>query len=106
VRAWPLPDLSSEGRAGDRSLPGRLDYRQLESLAWIGLLAPNGTSPAVIGRLSEATVGAMRSSEVREALRKQGFEAVAGSPEEFLRWIRTESEKWAKVIRASGATPD
>ena len=59
-----------------------------------------------IERLSAATMHAMRAQEVRESLGRQGFDVVAGSPQEVARWIRAESEKWAKVIRASGAKPD
>jgi tripartite-type tricarboxylate transporter receptor subunit TctC len=60
----------------------------------------------VIERLATATAAAMRAQDVRDSLRRQGFDVVAGSPQDFSRWIRTESEKWAKVILASGATPD
>jgi tripartite-type tricarboxylate transporter receptor subunit TctC len=83
-----------------------LGYPQLESLAWIGLLAPAGTPKEVVQRLSAETIKGMQTSETREALGKQGFDVVANSPEEFTRWIRLESAKWSKVIRASGATPD
>jgi len=48
----------------------------------------------------------MHAAEVRALLGKQGFEVVAGTPDEFRRWIRAESAKWARVIRASGATAD
>src|SRR5687767_13481847 len=83
-----------------------LGLRQLESLAWIGLLAPAGTPPEIAARLSAEAVKGMRNPETREALGRQGFDVVASSPEEFSRWIRAESEKWSKVIRASGATAD
>ena len=48
----------------------------------------------------------MRKPETREALGRLGFDVVAGTPEEFARWIRLECEKWARVIRASGASAD
>jgi tripartite-type tricarboxylate transporter receptor subunit TctC len=48
----------------------------------------------------------MRDPQTREALARLGFDVVAGTPEELARWIRLESEKWALVIRASGATAD
>jgi tripartite-type tricarboxylate transporter receptor subunit TctC len=83
-----------------------LGYPQLESLAWIGLLAPAGTSRDIIATLSAETIKGMQASETREALGKQGFDVVANSPEDFSRWIKAESDKWARVIRASGATPD
>jgi tripartite-type tricarboxylate transporter receptor subunit TctC len=78
----------------------------LESLAWNGLLAPAGTPADVAARLSEHTMRALRDPQTRETLRGAGFDVVGGSPQEFARWIRGESEKWARVIRVSGATPD
>ena len=83
-----------------------LGLPQLESLAWIGLLAPAGISSDILSRLSAETAGGMRAADVRELLGKQGFDVVASSPQEFQRWIRVESDKWARVIRVSGATPD
>lgn len=83
-----------------------LGYPQLESLAWIGLLAPAGTQQTVVSRLHAEAVKAMRSPDAQESLGKQGFDVVASSPVEFSAWIRAESAKWAKVIRASGATAE
>ena len=83
-----------------------LGLPQLESLAWIGLLAPAGTPQDVLSRLSAETIRGMRSAETRELLGRQGFDVVASTPPEFQRWIRAESTKWARVIRASGATAD
>jgi tripartite-type tricarboxylate transporter receptor subunit TctC len=83
-----------------------LGLPQLESLAWNGLLAPAGTPGAVISRLSAETARGMRTQETREALGKLGFDVVASTPDELARWMRVESEKWARVIRASGATAD
>ena len=96
-RSELAPDVPSVAELG---LP------QLESLAWNGLLAPAGTPPAVVARLNAEAVTAMRHPPTVEALGKLGFDVVAGSPEEFSRWIRAESDKWARVIRASGATAD
>jgi tripartite-type tricarboxylate transporter receptor subunit TctC len=92
--------------ASDIPSVAELGLPQLESLAWNGLLAPAGTSAAVVSQLSAETVKAMRHPQTREALGRQGFDVVASSPEEFSRWIRAESEKWSKVIRSSGATAD
>jgi tripartite-type tricarboxylate transporter receptor subunit TctC len=83
-----------------------LGFPQLESLAWIGLLAPTGTPSEVLAKLSGETMRGMRSAETRELLGRQGFDVVASSPADFERWIRAESAKWARVIRASGATAD
>jgi len=83
-----------------------LGLPQLESLAWNGFLAPAGTPASVIARLSAETARGMRNPETREALGRLGFDVVASTPEELGRWIRLESEKWARVIRVSGATAD
>jgi len=83
-----------------------LGLPQLESLAWIGLAAPAGLPQEVIARLNQGTVRGLRAAEGRELLGKQGFDVVAGTSQEFARWIRAESEKWSKVVRASGATAD
>jgi tripartite-type tricarboxylate transporter receptor subunit TctC len=83
-----------------------LGFPQLESLAWIGLAAPAGVPKEIVERISADTQQGMRSPQARELLGKQGFDVVAGTPQEFARWIRAESEKWARVIRLSGATPD
>jgi tripartite-type tricarboxylate transporter receptor subunit TctC len=106
VKALAVTSLKRSALAPEVPSVAELGYPQLESLAWIGLLAPAGTSHDVISRLYEETVRGMQGQETREALGKQGFDVVANSPEEFARWIRAESGKWAKVIRASGATPD
>jgi tripartite-type tricarboxylate transporter receptor subunit TctC len=97
VRSPLAPDVPSVAELG---LP------QLESLAWIGLLAPAGTPPEILMRLSDETMRSMRAAEVRELLGRQGFDVVGSTPAAFERWIRAESGKWAAVIKASGATPD
>ena len=111
VRAGKLKALAVTGMkrspmATDIPSVAELGYPQLESLAWIGLLAPAGTPPAVVSRLSAETVRAMRASDTQDSLGKQGFDVVASTPAEFTSWIRSESAKWSKVIRASGATAD
>jgi tripartite-type tricarboxylate transporter receptor subunit TctC len=98
--------LKRSDLAPDVPSVGELGYPQLESLAWIGLGATVGTPREVVARLAEETRKQMRAEEARTLLGRQGFEVVAGTPEEFARWIRSESEKWARVIRASGATLD
>ena len=111
VRAGKLNALAVTARkrsamAADVPSVAELGYPQLESLAWIGLLAPAGTSAAIVSRLSAETVRAMQAADTQDSLGKQGFDVVASSPPEFATWIRSESAKWSKVIRASGATAD
>lgn len=106
IKGIAVTSLRRSALAPDVPSVAELGYPQLESLAWIGLLAPAGIAREVVSRLSAATVQGMQGQETRDALAKQGFDVVASSPEEFSRWIKAESAKWAVVIRASGATPD
>jgi tripartite-type tricarboxylate transporter receptor subunit TctC len=82
------------------SLPG-FDVR-----TWFGLLLPARTPPPLVAAVHAETVKALNLPDVQDRLTSQGFEIVAGTPSDFGSYIRTESEKWARVIRISGARPD
>jgi tripartite-type tricarboxylate transporter receptor subunit TctC len=98
--------LKRSSLAPDVPSVAELGLPQLESLAWIGLGAPAGTPRELIQRLANEAARQLRAAEARELLGRQGFDVVAGTPEEFQRWIGSESEKWSRVIRASGATAE
>lgn len=106
MRALAVTALQRSPLSPEVPSVGELGMPALESLAWNGLLATAGTPAETLSRLSAETVRGMRAAETQEALGRLGFEVVAGSPEEFSRWIRAESEKWARVIRQSGATAE
>jgi len=106
LKALAVTGLKRSALAPEVPSVAELGYPQIESLAWIGLLAPVATPGEVVSRLHAETVKAMRAPDTREALGRQGFDVVAGSPAEFSAWIRAEQAKWSRVIRASGATAD
>ena len=106
LRALAVTGLKRSPMAPEVPSVAELGYPQLESLAWIGLLAPAGLPQEILGRISAQAVSAMRAADTLDLLGKQGFDVVAGSPAGFSAWIRTEQAKWSKVIRASGATAD
>jgi tripartite-type tricarboxylate transporter receptor subunit TctC len=111
VRAGKLKALAVTGLKRSAMAPevpsvAELGYPQLESLAWIGLLAPAGTPAEIVNRINTEAVKGMRAADTRDLLGKQGFDVVGSSPAEFSAWIRSEQAKWSKVIRASGATAD
>mgnify|MGYP001609815184 CR=1 FL=1 len=111
VKAGKLRPLAVTGLKRSAMAPevpsvAELGYPQLESLAWIGLLAPAGLPQEILNRINAQTVRAMRAADTVDMLGKQGFDVAAGSPAEFSAWIRAEQAKWSKVIRVSGATAD
>ena len=69
---------------------------------WMGLLAPSGTSPEIVDRLSRAANEALKSKEVLSLMEKQGVDLLGGTPAEFARFIDDELKKWDAVVKASG----
>jgi tripartite-type tricarboxylate transporter receptor subunit TctC len=92
ARSSALPDVPTFGEAG---FPG------LESDQLIGLLAPAGTPRPVIARLHAEAVKSMQTPEARKKLVDLGFVVVASTPEEFAAQIRSQTAKWAKVVKAA-----
>jgi tripartite-type tricarboxylate transporter receptor subunit TctC len=77
-------------------------YAGFEQVSWFGLLVPMGTPKDVSAKIHGAMAKALAVPEVRQKLIDGGFEMVASSPEEFLRFVRAESDKLGKLIRDSG----
>jgi tripartite-type tricarboxylate transporter receptor subunit TctC len=73
-----------------------------EVTSWFGVLAPAGTPRDVLVRVHKEFAGTLQAPEIRDKLTDMGFQVVASSPEEFLRWVRTESDKLGKLIRDNG----
>ena len=76
-----------------------------ESEIILGLLAPSGTPREIIDRLQREIVRVLAMAQIHERLAALGFEPIGSSPEVFADRIRTEIEKWAKVIHAAGLAP-
>jgi tripartite-type tricarboxylate transporter receptor subunit TctC len=106
LKAFAVTGLKRSPLAPEVPSVAEFGYPQLESLAWIGMLAPAGTPAAIVNRLNAEVVKGMRAASSRDLLGKQGFDVIASSPAEFASWIRAEQAKWSKVIKASGATAD
>jgi tripartite-type tricarboxylate transporter receptor subunit TctC len=71
---------------------------------WYGLMAPAGTPPEVIARLSSETARTMALPDLKERFSSLGMEPMSSTPEQFAAHLRAETAKWAKIVRESGAT--
>jgi tripartite-type tricarboxylate transporter receptor subunit TctC len=92
-RSPAAPDIPTIAESG---VPG------YEVTTFYGLSAPAKTPRAIIERLHNATVRALKSPEVRERLQGLGAEPVGNTPEQYSAFIQSEIAKWAKVIKAAG----
>jgi tripartite-type tricarboxylate transporter receptor subunit TctC len=86
-----VPTLTEAGMAG------------FDAGVWIGLLAPAGTPPAIIEKLSAAANAALNTDQVQSALKQQGTDPVGGTPKEFADFIQADIEKWTAVLASSSA---
>lgn len=92
-RSAVLPDLPTVAESG---VPG---YAMLN---WLGLFAPVGTATAVLDRLAEESMRAVRLPEIVKRFNAQGAEPSPLEREAFALFVRREIEKWAKVVAATG----
>lgn len=88
-----VPTLIEAGVAG-------YDYS-----TWYGLFAPARTPRAIIALLHKATVKALAKIDTRQKFEAQGVDALIDTPVEFAAYLKSETAKWAVVVRAAGITP-
>jgi len=93
-RSSVMPNVPTVAEAG---VPG------YEATIWLGILAPAKTPKPVIDKLNAEIVKIMNRSDVKEAWAKQGAVPMSMSPAEFDKYIRADIEKWAQVVKVSGA---
>ena len=95
-RASVLPEMPTVAESG---LPG------FETVSWHGMLVPARTPKAITARLHAEMVKMLNQPEVKTLFANQGMDTVGNTPEAFAAYIRSESQKWAKVIKTIGIQP-
>jgi len=93
-----LPEVPTFAERGLAQLDG--------FVSWQGLFAPSGTPAAVLERIREAAIGAMRSPELRAFMVGQGYTVDTTSGRDFKRFIAEDAERWGRVIRQAGVRSD
>ncbi len=99
-RSPALPDVPTVEEAGGPQLKG------FEASSWFGLLAPTGTSMDIVNHIQQAIAKSLQDPGVKDKMLQQGAIASGNTPAEFTKLIADEHVKWAKVVKASGATVD
>ena len=111
VRAGKLRGLAVTGA---RRFPAAAEFPTMieagipgyEVSGWSGMFAPAGTPAEAVGRLADEIARILRSPDLKERFFVQGAEPVGNPPHEFAAFVRSEVEKWKKVVEFSGARPD
>ena len=95
-RAQALPDVPTIGE----TVPG------YEAVIWYGIVAPKGTPPEVVDTLNTAVNAVLADSKLKARLAELGGEPMPMTPAQFGKLLADETEKWAKVVKFSGAKAD
>lgn len=77
-----------------------------EATQWYGVLAPAGTPNWVVARLNREIVHTLQNPQIQQRLADDGSEPLASTPEEFTAFIKSETARWAPVIKAAGIRAD
>ncbi len=94
MRSAQMPDIPTVAEAG---VPG------YEATIWLGIMAPKGTPPDVVDLLNREIGKIVNRPDVKAAWAKQGAVPMVMSPTEFDAYLRKDIEKWANVVKVSGA---
>jgi tripartite-type tricarboxylate transporter receptor subunit TctC len=92
-RAAAFPDTPTMVESG---------FPKVTSTGWGGLVAPGGTPPEVIRKVSQEVARAVAAPDVSERLAALGAEPSASTPEAFAAWLKAETDKWAGVVKGAG----
>ena len=91
-RAKPLPEVPTVAESG---VPG------YEYSTWYGLVAPAGVPRAIIDRLNKATVAVLNAPETRKIYESQGLDPIPSTADHYAAYLKSETEKWTKAVRAA-----
>lgn len=99
-RQAATPDVPTVAESG---APGTKGF---EAVAWQSLVAPAGTPKDIIDKYADALSKVIAKPELRQQLERDGLEARYMGPDQLAAYMKTEIERWGKVVKASGATAD
>lgn len=97
--AKPMPDFPGVPTMDASGFP---DFER--TAPWVGMLAPAGTPKAIVDQLNAALKKALAQPEIIKRMKDLGATPIGDSPDEFRAFLVKDSERWARVIKASGIT--
>jgi tripartite-type tricarboxylate transporter receptor subunit TctC len=111
IEAGRLRALAVAGKKRNPALPNvptmaEAGLSGFEASNWYGLMVPVNTPAEIVSRLNAETLKLLQNPEVRAKLVAQGYEVSPSSPKEMGDYMRLETDRWAQVVKASGANAD
>ncbi len=96
-RATIMPEVPTIAEAG---VPG------YEAVQWWVLMVPVNTPGEIVARLYKESVAVLHVPDIRTRFANEGMEVVAGTPQELAAYLRSETIKWGKIVKAAGIQPE
>ncbi len=106
LKALAVTSLARSPVMSDVPTVAESGLKGFEALQWYGLFAPAGTPREIVARINADTVKTLRTNDVKERLAKLASDVVANTPDEFAAFQKSEINKWAQVVKQSGAHID
>ena len=106
LKALAVTSLARSPVMSDVPTVAESGLKGFEALQWYGLFAPAGTPREIVARINADTVKTLRTNEMKERLAKLASDVVANTPDEFAAFQKSEINKWAQVVKQSGAHID
>jgi tripartite-type tricarboxylate transporter receptor subunit TctC len=106
VRALAVTALKRSSALPDVPTLDEIGLKGYEVTAWFGIAAPAATPRETVMRLNQALNRATQDAQVRDALVSRGATVIQGTPEDCLKFVRNEIEKWGPVVKRAGVVPD
>ncbi len=106
LRAIGVTSLARAPGAADIPTLHESGLKDFEAVQWYGLLAPAGTPRDIIDKIYRDTIAVLNMQEVRSRMTSDGAIVVASTGEQFAAFIKSETVKWAKVVKAAGIVPE
>jgi tripartite-type tricarboxylate transporter receptor subunit TctC len=106
LKALAVTSLARSPVMSDVPTVAESGLKGFEALQWYGLFAPAGTPREIVARINADTVKTLRTNDMKERLAKLASDVVANTPDEFAAFQKSEINKWAQVVKQSGARID
>ncbi len=106
LRAIAVSSARRNSSAPEVPTIAELGFPSFDVSPWWGILAPAGTPRAIVDKVNADVAEVLRTPEVQAFFKDQGAEALITTPEAFLKRLEEDVQKWAKVVKSSGARVD